>query len=104
MTFEVRFSPSAEDDLDRLFDFLLDRAKTVEDLDLAQAAIDAVRSAVMHRLAVTPYSFRKAGRSSTRRELIIPFGATGYVALYEITSGSSVLVLAMRHQREEDYH
>ena len=104
MTFEVRFSTSSVDDLARLFEFLLDRAKTIEDLDLAQEAIDAVRSAVVHRLAVTPYSFRKAGRSPTRRELIIPFGATGYVALYEIVSASSVLVLAVRHQREEDYH
>ena len=104
MRFEVRFSATAEDDLARLFDFLLDRAETVEDLVLAQAAIEAVRSAVLNQLAATPYSFRKAGKSSTRRELIIPFGATGYVALYEIASPSSVVVLAVRHQREEDYH
>jgi hypothetical protein len=42
--------------------------------------------------------------SPTRRELIIPFGATGYIALFEIASASIVLVLAVRHQREEDYH
>jgi len=36
--------------------------------------------------------------------LIIPFGATGYVALCEIASASTVVVLAVRHQREEDYH
>lgn len=104
MRFDVRFSVEAEDDLDRLFDFLLERAATAEDLDLAQVAIEAVRSAIMNQLAATPYSFRKAGRSPTRRELIIPFGATGYVALYEIVSSASVLVLAIRHQREEDYH
>jgi plasmid stabilization system protein ParE len=103
MTFDVRFSVEAEVDLDRLFDFLLERAKTVE-LDAAQAAIEAVRSTMTNQLALTPYSCRKAGRSSTRRELILPFGATGYVALYEIVSPSSVLVLAVRHQREEDYH
>jgi plasmid stabilization system protein ParE len=104
MTFDVRFSAAADDDLARLFDFLLDKAETVEDLDLAQAAIAAVRSMALNQLAVTPYSFRKAGKSPTRRELIIPFGATGYVALYEIASPSSVVVLAVRHQREEDYH
>jgi plasmid stabilization system protein ParE len=104
MTFEVRSSATADDDLARLFDFLLDRAETVEDLDFAQAAIEAVRAAAMSHLAATPYSFRKAGKSPTRRELIIPFGATGYVALYEIASPSSVMVLAVRHQREEDYH
>lgn len=104
MTFDVRFSAAADDDLARLFDFLLDRAETVEDLDLAQAAIEAIRSAALSQLAATPYSFRKAGKSPTRRELIIPFGATGYVALYEIASPSSVVVLAVRHQREGDYH
>lgn len=104
MTFEVLFSPEADDDLARLFDFLLDNAHAREDLDLAILALEAVRTAVMSQLAVSPYSFRKAGKSLTRRELVIPFGATGYVALYEITSPSSVLVLAIRHQREEDYH
>ena len=73
-------------------------------LELAQAAIDAVRVAAHKQLAVTPYSFRKIGQSPTRRELIIPFGATGYIALYEIVDATSVLVLAVRHQREEDYH
>jgi plasmid stabilization system protein ParE len=104
MTFDVRFSAAADDDLERLFDFLLDRAETVEDLALAQAAIEAVRSVALIQLAATPYSFRKVDKSPTRRELIIPFGVTGYVALYEIASPSSVVVLAVRHQREEDYH
>ena len=104
MRFDVRFSAAADDDLERLFDFLLDRAATVEDLELAQAAIEAIRSATLHQLAETPYSFRKAGKRPTRRELIIPFGTTGYVALYEIASTSSVVLLAVRHQREEDYH
>ena len=104
MTFEVRFSAVAEDDLRRLLDFLLDSAETLEDLDQAQIAIEAIRSAALNPLAVTPYSFRKAGRSPTRRELIIPFGSTGYVALYEIESPVRVLILAVRHQREEDYH
>lgn len=104
MSYAVRFSASAEDDLIRLFEFLLERAVDVADLAVAQTAIEAIRSAACHQLALTPYSFRKSGRSSTRRELIIPFGATGYVALYEIASASMVLVLAIRHQREEDYH
>ena len=104
MRFDVHFSVEAEDDLGCLFDFLLERAEALEDLELAQTAIEAVHSAIVNQLAVTPYSFRKAGRSPTRRELIIPFGATGYVALHEIVSDASVLVLAVRHQREEDFH
>lgn len=104
MSFAVRLSPTAEADLERLFDFLLDRSETTEDLDRAQAAIDAIRATMQHQLAMTPYSFRKAAQNPTQRELIIPFGSTGYVALYEIVSAAQVVVLALRHQREEDYH
>jgi plasmid stabilization system protein ParE len=104
VSFVVRLSPTAEADLERLFDFLLDRAETAEDLDGAQAAIEAIRTTARHRLAITPFSFRKAAQNPAQRELIIPFGDTGYVALYEIVSTSEVVVLAVRHQREEDYH
>ena len=104
MSFVVELSPTAEADLERLFDFLLDRAATSEDLDRAQAAIDSIRATAQHRLAITPFSFRKAAQSPAQRELIIPFGSTGYVALYEIVSMSKIVVLALRHQREEDFH
>lgn len=104
MSFAVEFAPSAEADLVRLFDFMLEQAGTVEELELAQSAIEAIRAAAQHRLAVTPFSFRKAAQSPAQRELIIPFGSTGYVALYEIVSAAKVVVLALRHQREEDYH
>jgi hypothetical protein len=53
---------------------------------------------------MTPYSFRKSAQSPAQRELIVPFGGAGYVALYEIVSPSKVVMLAVRHQREEDYH
>ncbi len=41
---------------------------------------------------------------SQLRELIIPFGNSGYVALYRFDENSdSVYVLAFRHQREAGY-
>jgi plasmid stabilization system protein ParE len=83
---------------------LLDRSETTEDLDRAQTAIDAIRASAQHRLAITPFSFHKAAQNPAQRELIIPFGSTGYVALHEIVSTSKVVVLAVRHQREEGYH
>ena len=63
MNFVVELSPTAEADLERLFDLLLDQADTTEDLDRAQAAIDAIRATVQHRLAITPFSFRKAAQN-----------------------------------------
>ncbi|MEO5670847.1 MAG: type II toxin-antitoxin system RelE/ParE family toxin, partial [Ramlibacter sp.] len=38
------------------------------------------------------------------REMIIPFGASGYVALFEIEDATTVTILAVRHHRENDYH
>jgi len=38
------------------------------------------------------------------RELIIAFGRTGYVALFDIVDPTEVVVAAVRHQLEDDYH
>lgn len=105
MAYEVVFTDQAWADLLRLYGHLLDRAQTVEDLSLAERALMAIESAVAVHLSQTPFIYRKAaGGNGLRRELIIPFGATGYVALYEIAQPGRVVVLAVRHQLEEDYH
>ena len=48
--------------------------------------------------------YRKAGDAPFLRELIIPFGRTGYVALFEVEDAATVTILAVRHQLEDDYH
>ena len=99
--FTVRFTPEAQEDLLRLYDFLL-----AYDLDVATRAQGTIAEAT-RLLERFPFSCRKAanGRHGPRlRELIIPFGASGYVALFEIDDAKTVTVLAVRHQREEDYH
>lgn len=103
---EVRFTVSAEEDFIRLADFLLGRAQSIEELDLVEGSISALRLAIQSQLSALPWSFRKAGDGTrtTRRELVVPAGASGYVALYEIESGARVQVLAVRHQLEQDYH
>ena len=102
--FEVRYTAAARDDLLRLFDFLLERAQTIEDFDAAHGAIDALRAAAQDHLSRTPFIYRKTGGNPFLRELIIPFGSSGYVALYEIEGGETVNILAVRHQLEDDYH
>jgi plasmid stabilization system protein ParE len=103
VSFVVRYSASAKDDLTRLYDYLLDRAKTVEDLDLAEQALDAIQSAV-DGLRRSPFIYRKADDDPFLRELLIPFGSSGYVALFEIEDAATVTILAVRHQLEDDYH
>jgi len=95
--YRVRFTEEAEQDLVRLFDFLVDK-----DLDAATHALKAIREAV-GLLRYSPFSCRKATADKPLlRELIIPFGRAGYVALFEIEP-TFVTVIAVRHQREDDY-
>ncbi|MBB3117459.1 type II toxin-antitoxin system RelE/ParE family toxin [Pseudoduganella violacea] len=102
MSFSVRFSEHAEADLIRLYQFILDR--DASDLVLAERALDAIKNAI-RSLETSPFSCRKAQADTPFfRELIIPFGASGYVALFEIEDANTVTVLALRHQREDDYH
>lgn len=103
MSFVVRYSASARDDLARLYDFLLDRATTAEDLDLAEQAL-AVIAAAVEALRRSPFIYRKADDDPFLRELLIPFGHSGYVALFEIEDAATVTILAVRHQLEDDYH
>lgn len=96
--YKVRFTRQAEDDLSRLYDFLLEK-----DLAAAEHALEAIKGAV-ELLRISPFSCRKAlADNPFLRELVIPFGSAGYVALFEIESGDMVNILAVRHQREEDY-
>ena len=105
MTFKVRLTREAEADLDRLFDFVLERElkRDSGDLTLADQALTAIRAGFA-TLKTSPFTCRKAGRSPFLRELIIPFGRSGYVALIEIESATDVVVIAVRHQLEDDYH
>ena len=105
MTFRVRLTRDAESDLDRLFDFLVERelARDGGDLDLPEQAMVALHAGIA-TLKSSPFTCRKAGDSPFLRELIVPFGRSGYVALFEIENDYTVTVVAIRHQREDDYH
>jgi plasmid stabilization system protein ParE len=103
VSFVVRYSASARDDMKCLYEYLLDRATTAEDLDLAERALGAIIGSV-DTLRRSPFIYRKAGSSPFLRELLIPFGNSGYVALFEIEDASTVTTLAVRHQLEDDYH
>jgi len=105
MKYTVEFSAAAVEDLEQLFDFALQRELDSEtgDLDIPERAVKAVKES-MAFLESSPFACRKAGSSSFIRELIIPFGSTGYVALFEIVNSNTVIIGAIRHQREDDYH
>jgi plasmid stabilization system protein ParE len=90
-------SADAADDLDRLVDFLLEASpeSVATTVDLI---LDALVVLVLHP---------KIGRliEHSLRELVISRGKSGYLALYDYDElADMVLVLAVRHQREQGYH
>jgi plasmid stabilization system protein ParE len=98
VSYTVRFTPAAAKDLQRLFDFLAE-----QDVRAAKRARAAIAKGIDF-LRTFPFSCRKASpEHPLLRELIISFGANGYVALFEIEDSQTVTVLAVRHQREEDF-
>jgi len=98
VNYTVRFTPAAAKDLQRLFDFL-----AVQDVKAARRARTAIAKG-LEFLRMFPFSCRKASpEHPLLRELIISFGTNGYVALFEIEDSRTVTVLAIRHQREEDF-
>jgi len=89
-------APEAADDLEHLTDFLLeaDASAAIETVDLI---LDALAILARHP---------RIGRPLPQglRELVISRGQSGYLALYSYDEAADIaLVLALRHQREEDY-
>lgn len=92
----VVLADGARADLDRLFEFLAadDVRAAGEAIDIILDALDVVQR---HPLIGRPCE-------EGLRELVISRGRTGYVALYDIyEQDDSVLVLALRHQREAGF-
>ncbi len=99
MNYKVRYTEAAREDLKRLFGFLAE-----QDLQAAQSARQIIGESVK-LLQKFPFTCRKAVPENTfLRELLIPFGSAGYIALFEIDDDKTVTILAVRHQREDDYH
>lgn len=90
-------SPEAAQDLEELVNFLLlNRPEyAVETVELV---LDALSVLERHPLMGRPVAHGM-------RELVISRGRSGYLALYVYDPAADVvLVLALRHQREQDYH
>ena len=99
MNYRIRYTRAAKDDLVRLYGFLVER-----DVDAARKALDSIQKGIEF-LQKFPFTCRKATpEEPLLREMIISFGARGYVVLFEIEDSKTVTILAVRHQREEDYH
>jgi plasmid stabilization system protein ParE len=99
LSYRVRYTAEARADLLRLYAFLLER-----DAPAARRGLDAIRKAA-DMLESFPYTCRKVEPDNPYlRELVVAFGDAGYVALFEVEDERTVTILAVRHQREDDYY
>jgi plasmid stabilization system protein ParE len=99
VSYQIRYTRAAREDLLRLYGFLLEN-----DLAAARNALEVIGQSI-NLLQTFPFACRKAAPDNPfLREMVISFGAGGYVVLFEIEADGIVTILAVRHQREEDYH
>ena len=95
---QVILSARAQSDIVRLRNFLLEK-----DINATKRAVLAIREAFLP-LKQSPVIGRPVEDHPELRELIIDFGATGYLALYRYEpANDTVVILAIKHQREDDY-
>jgi len=92
----LRFAPAAVRDIERLRGFLQSKSPAAG-RRAATAIAESVRQLRRH-----PGMGRPVPEWPGCRELLIDFGASGYIALYR-HEGDRVTVLALRHQREAGY-
>lgn len=99
MNWRLRYAPAARDDIKRLYGFLLEH-----DTGAARRALESIIKGTA-LLRQFPFTCRKVDPDNPLlRELLVSFGNSGYVLQYEINDGQTVTILAVRHQREDDYH
>ena len=92
----VALSTRVQDDFERIFDFLFERAP-----ESAAVRIQVISQAI-GVLEHSPMIGRPAPHG--QRELVISTGRSGYIALYHYDPLADIaLVLAVRSQRERDY-
>jgi plasmid stabilization system protein ParE len=102
MSYSIRLTRKARENIQRLYGYLLQRDKRA-----ATRAYSAIEKGIAS-LSDFPFSCRKADTGEIEdtflREMLIPFGDSGYIVLFEIEDAETVTILAIRHQREDDYH
>ena len=94
----IVYSGRANRDLERLHEFMLDQAGSAVTTRAVRSILEAVEFLDRHPQVGRPVEHGL-------RELVISYGKTGYLALYRFDlKFDEVRILALRHQREEDYH
>ena len=95
---QIKLSTRAQTDIFRLYKFLLgsDELSAKRAVTVIKASFNPLRRA--------PLIGRLVEENLTLRELVIPFGSSGYIALYRYDEYLDVVtILTIKHQKESDY-
>lgn len=97
MPYIIRWTPYAIECIDSIYLFLEKKDKAVA----TKAA-----QCIFNKLKLLS-QFPNIGTATNdldpeHREIVIPFGSSGYIVLYEIRE-DTILVLSVRHQKETGY-
>jgi plasmid stabilization system protein ParE len=93
---QVTWHEHAIVDLERLKEFISHHNK-----EAALKAARHIRAAVMH-ISIHPQLGKPVEGFPDYREIVIPFGSSGYVVRYRILS-DAVLIIAVKHGREAGF-
>jgi plasmid stabilization system protein ParE len=93
----LKFSPASIADLARLREFLITKNEKA-----AEKAKQEIISRI-EALPQMPEAHRPVEGQPFLRDLIIKFGASGYIARYHYQRGGDIHILRIRHQREAGF-
>lgn len=93
----ITYSRIALLDLARLHKFL-----QTKDVETAKRAVQEIRKAIK-TLKVQPDRCRPVPDKINHRELIIDFGASGYIARFFKKSEDEIIITAVKHQLENEF-
>ena len=90
----VRWLPEALGDIERLYQFLMDK-----DANAASRAAGCILDGA-ELIVRNPRIGRHMGDETDRRELFVAFGAGAYVLRYTLLNSSTVVIIRVWHSRE----
>ncbi|MBI5140696.1 MAG: type II toxin-antitoxin system RelE/ParE family toxin [Nitrospirae bacterium] len=93
---KVEWLPGAIADLQRLRDFLVPHSN-----EAATRAVTVIKGAI-NLLMHHPYIGKPVETMPKYRDLVIPFGTSGYVLRYRIET-ERILVVALKHGKEAGF-
>ena len=94
---KLEYALNALSDIKRLVEFLIDNdvIAALETFDIIDEAVQVLRR---HP------DIGRSTSSAGKRELVISRGKTGYVAIYKLDKlADIVVILAIKHQREDNF-